>query len=382
MTLTLAPINVKDAAATTTPMASYNDGTNNVPAHVLLDNTGAIISPATSGKQDTIITAVQAIQTSAASAATAAKQDTGNTSLGNMDTNLGAKADSAASTDTGTFSLIALFKRALQSLTLLVTAVQGATPAGSAIIGKVGIDQTTPGTTDSVTLATGQGAGATIGATADAVVAAGATGSLSAKLRRATQGLEDLKSLIVLAAGSNVVGKVGIDQTTPGTTNLVYLPAPLIVTGGTTTRPANTTAYVAGQLLANSTTAGSVTYPTIAAARANDQAGTILRLRLKKTGTTLTNGIFRVHLYNSQPTVTNGDGATWLTTTAGYVGAFDVTMTQAFSDSAMGIGVPSSGSGVAFAPATGTQNLYYLIEARAAYTPASAEVFTPYVEVQ
>jgi hypothetical protein len=33
--------------------------------------------------------------------------------------------------------------------------------------------------------------------------------------------LKDLLSLIVLAAGTNVIGKVGIDQTTPGTTNAV-----------------------------------------------------------------------------------------------------------------------------------------------------------------
>ena len=45
---------------------------------------------------------------------------------------------------------------------------------------------------------------AAIGAVADAIVAAGATGSLSAKLRRVTQGLEDLKTLIVLASGSTV----------------------------------------------------------------------------------------------------------------------------------------------------------------------------------
>lgn len=80
--------------------------------------------------------------------------------------------------------------------------------AGTAIIGKVGIDQTTPGTTDSVSVATAQGAGATIGTTTDAIVAAGAVGSQSAKLRRLTQGLEDLKTLIVLGAGTNSIGTV------------------------------------------------------------------------------------------------------------------------------------------------------------------------------
>jgi hypothetical protein len=46
------------------------------------------------------------------------------------------------------------------------------------------------------------------GANADAAVAAGAAGSIQAKLRRATQGLEDLKTLIVLAAGTNAIGKL------------------------------------------------------------------------------------------------------------------------------------------------------------------------------
>jgi hypothetical protein len=48
------------------------------------------------------------------------------------------------------------------------------------------------------------------GANADASVAAGAAGSIQAKLRRATQGLEDLKSLIVLAAGTNNIGDVDV----------------------------------------------------------------------------------------------------------------------------------------------------------------------------
>lgn len=50
------------------------------------------------------------------------------------------------------------------------------------------------------------------GANADATVAAGAAGSISAKLRRATQGLEDLKTLIVLAAGTNAIGKLAANS--------------------------------------------------------------------------------------------------------------------------------------------------------------------------
>jgi hypothetical protein len=55
-----------------------------------------------------------------------------------------------------------------------------------------------------------------LGANADAIVAAGAAGSISAKLRRVTQGLEDLKTLIVLAAGSALIGKVQLRN--PGNT--------------------------------------------------------------------------------------------------------------------------------------------------------------------
>ena len=199
-----------------------------------------------------------------------------------------------------------------------------------------------------------------------------------------------------LPAGTNIMGKMGIDQTTPGTTNGVQVNAALpagtnsigavtngglVVAGGTVTRPANTTAYAAGQLVANSTTAGSVTYPTIAAARGTNIVSVATRSMLKKTGTSLTNAIFRVHFYNAQPTVSNGDGAAWLTGSSNYLGFFDITCTQAFSDAAIGVGIPGSGSMMTFAPTTGTANLYFLIEARAAYTPISGEVFTVSLEV-
>jgi len=59
-----------------------------------------------------------------------------------------------------------------------------------------------------------------LGAAADAIVAAGAVGSISAKLRRATQGLEDLKTTIVLAAGTANIGKIDSPITTPTVYNV------------------------------------------------------------------------------------------------------------------------------------------------------------------
>ncbi|MBU1173086.1 MAG: hypothetical protein KKD44_26280, partial [Proteobacteria bacterium] len=59
--------------------------------------------------------------------------------------------------------------------------------------------------TDGAALDLGTGL-VTIGQIDDAIVAAGAAGTLSAKQRRMTQGLEDLKTMIILAAGTNVIG--------------------------------------------------------------------------------------------------------------------------------------------------------------------------------
>lgn len=83
-----------------------------------------------------------------------------------MSGNIGAKADSSATTDGGTFSLIALIKRVNARLTSLISlfptaltaggnlkvAVNEALPAGTNIIGQVEIDQTTPFVTNNVTI--------------------------------------------------------------------------------------------------------------------------------------------------------------------------------------------------------------------------------------
>jgi hypothetical protein len=85
-----------------------------------------------------------------------------------------------------------------------------AIPAGSAIIGKVGIDQTTPGTTNAV----------------------------------------------AITAGTALIGKAGLDQTTPGTTNAVALAQ----IGSTTTASGNGTSGAGNQRvnIASDNTAFSV----------------------------------------------------------------------------------------------------------------------------
>jgi hypothetical protein len=151
--------------------------------------------------------------------------------------------------------------------------------------------------------------------------------------------------------------------------------------GATVTRPADTTAYAIGDLVANSTTAGSVVPMTIAVSRLIDKDFSILRARLKKTGTSITNAQFRVHLYKDTPTCTNGDNSAWLTTESTYLGGLDVTMDKVFSDFAKGIGAANTAPAISGLPSVGTVDIFALIEARAAYTPVSAEVFTLTLEV-
>lgn len=146
------------------------------------------------------------------------------------------------------------------------------------------------------------------------------------------------------------------------------------------TRPSDTTAYASGDLVANSTTAGSVSPLSWTAARVSAGTFFINRARLKKSTTSITSAQFRLHLYTSSPTCANGDNGAWSTTHSGYLGSLDITCDKAFTDAAGGEGIPATGSQIEVALTSG-QTIYGLLEARAAYTPGNAEVFTVILEL-
>lgn len=156
------------------------------------------------------------------------------------------------------------------------------------------------------------------------------------------------------------------------------------VVTATFNRPANTTAYASGQLVANSTTAGSVVPLSLAAARINAGTGAIRRVRLSTNKTGLAgNEVFRVHLFKTSPTVANGDNGAFSVNgvAAVHLGIFDITLDRVFNDGAKGVAAPIVGSEILFDAGTGTQNIFALIEARGAYTPASGETFVLALEV-
>ena len=148
------------------------------------------------------------------------------------------------------------------------------------------------------------------------------------------------------------------------------------------TRPSDTTAYAVGDLVANSTTSGSVVPLSFAnAVRSAGDCVRIERVRIEKSGTSLTNASFRLHLFEASPTPTVGDngvfnnaGVLATNNVLNHAGTFPVTMIWSGSDGAMGIGVPTTGAGATVSPTSGT-TIYGLLEVTGAYTPASGEVF-------
>lgn len=164
----------------------------------------------------------------------------------------------------------------------------------------------------------------------------------------------------------------------------------VFTTGGTTTnpagaamiRPASATVYASGQLVGNSASAGSVTATALTLTRIAAGAGIIRRLRLRKSGTTLANASFRVHLFSAQPAISVADAGTFATGVSGisgYIGHGDITMDTALSDGSFGA-TDATFTDLNIRLAAG-QTIYYLIEARAAYSSSASEAFYLTAEV-
>lgn len=160
---------------------------------------------------------------------------------------------------------------------------------------------------------------------------------------------------------------------------------PFAIVSANFTRPADTTAYASADLVANSTTAGSVVPMSFTtAARTTAGSGQVLGARLKKSTNTTANASFRLHLYKASPTCTNGDNGAWLTDQSGYIGSIDLDISgsngRVFSDPAAEVVAgPAVTLPIIFA-ATAT-TIYGLLEARGSYTPGNAEVFTVELEI-
>lgn len=166
-----------------------------------------------------------------------------------------------------------------------------------------------------------------------------------------------------------------------------------VVAAAAITRPADTTQYASGDLIANSTTAASVgAFIFSLGAQMTAQSFLLRKLRLRKSSNVVTSALFRMHFFTENPFAhapAGGDNAALMlaaSNIANYVGYIDVTVDKAIfnaADGAAGFGVPTEGAELAIqmaASVTTGFSLYGVLEARSTYTPASGEVFTATIE--
>lgn len=158
----------------------------------------------------------------------------------------------------------------------------------------------------------------------------------------------------------------------------------LTLPSATFTRPADTTAYQIGDLVANNTTVALVAPMAFTLTQANSGGGVFIRrAKLQVSSASVTAPNFRLHLFTTSPTAGVGDNSAFASTSIGWFCDVDINLytTDPFSDSNAGIGVPNSGAECAIFPTTTPPVIYGLLEARGAYAPTSAETFSVTLEV-
>lgn len=167
-------------------------------------------------------------------------------------------------------------------------------------------------------------------------------------------------------------GVSGVPPTIVLTQNGAYAASSMIVapSKSTITRPADTNAYSANDLLADTIVAANVTpfQWTGVTLSGNGGAGIIADLAVFNSGSASFTA--RVHLFRTAPTVTNGDNGAFAVSNFDldtYIGYVDVVVDQPMVGGRMGI----SRDQTRYVLGTG-DTIYALLEVLTAFTPASA----------
>lgn len=150
------------------------------------------------------------------------------------------------------------------------------------------------------------------------------------------------------------------------------------VTAGELTRPANTTAYTAGDVVSNSASATTLlSFPNFA--RVNAGSGYIVGARLVTDKKSITPR-FRVHLYNAgNPTVAADNAAfdSRYADAAKRIGWFDLPAMTTGTDTTNSTESASQDMTlrIPFIAAAGTRDIYAVLEILDAFTPSSGQKF-------
>lgn len=121
--------------------------------------------------------------------------------------------------------------------------------------------------------------------------------------------------------------------------------------------------YSAGQLIANSTTAGNVVPLTfLNACRVPGGTEAARRVRYYTTDTGFAGKQVALKLYTDSPTVQAGDGGAYLSNRSGFKGTYSLTLSDHFTDAEGGAAVADVGD-ITYACAAGSTTMYGLVVA-------------------
>ena len=149
-------------------------------------------------------------------------------------------------------------------------------------------------------------------------------------------------------------------------------------------RPNDATQYDSGDLVANSTTAGSVTPLEFNVSRGSIK---VVAAKVTKTDETdVTGAAFRLALFGSEPTVANGDNGAISFNESDFIGYILFPTMVAATDLAYAkaqVGDSSVDMGALGLHHYATSSsIWGLLEARGTYTPAAEETFTVTITVE
>lgn len=145
------------------------------------------------------------------------------------------------------------------------------------------------------------------------------------------------------------------------------------------TRPNNATDYADNDLVANNTSAGSVTPMEF---HVGPNGGRVVAIRIEKSdGSDVTAADFSIRLFDSSPTVANGDNGAISHNVSGHLKTVDVGAMVAGTDDAY-VMIHLGETGFEGGAYCAGPIVYGLLEANAAYVPAALEVFTVYLYVE
>lgn len=193
------------------------------------------------------------------------------------------------------------------------------------------------------------------------------TGSSGSTTLRVAVASDQLGSLGQTAMSSSVPVVLANNQSYPTGMS----PREFSVAFATLTRPANTTAYAAGDSISDNGSSGLVTALVSGnVSDTNDDPVTITEVLLHTTDTGFAGKKIRAYLYNSNPTSSSGvgagDNAAFSNKKAGYIGSVSGTVETGFSDGGVARLVPTyantntdpAGAFIVATPVSGAKTFY------------------------